>query len=138
VKEQEEEEAKWEEQKKKKKEELVVSKKEFIVALILGYGSHSRIPISSGSTDLGRGSIFEIDDKKCSRKQGEIVVNNQNQEVALIAHGVNPSFLKRKGKEPEQMEKGKKYILKNGDSFTLLLQNYKTNINQIIILWSYI
>jgi hypothetical protein len=56
-----------------------------------------RFALVLGSNIVGRGATFGVLDKRCSRKQLEITVTLKH--ATALVHGVNPSFLIRKGSE---------------------------------------
>jgi len=86
------------------------------VSLIAGDGFSIEIP--PGQTILGRGDLLRIYDKRLSRNQASIEVTDD--EIFVVAMGVNPTYLTRRGEKARPMKKNKKYAVNNGDFFTLL------------------
>lgn len=76
-----------------------------------------------GSYTIGRGD-FDIQEKKCSRKQISIIRNTDNSNY-IVCNGVNPSYLKKNDQEFfVQMVKDQNYPIENGDCFSMIYESF--------------
>ncbi|KAF2078222.1 hypothetical protein CYY_000512 [Polysphondylium violaceum] len=80
-----------------------------------------------GSSFIGRGD-FDIQEKKCSRKQISIIRNNDNSNF-IACNGVNPSYLKKHDQEFfVQMVRDQNYPIENGDCFSMIYESFTFQI----------
>ncbi|XP_049884686.1 aprataxin and PNK-like factor isoform X2 [Pectinophora gossypiella] len=82
-----------------------------------------KIVLPSGKHLMGRGKLLECDDKRVSRKHGEIEVNND--AISIKALHQNPCFYIKKSSEEIVILKLNCVVsLYNGDKFGLLPNSY--------------
>jgi len=96
------------------------------------------IQLQEGLTQLGRGSLTRINNRKCSRHQANIVINNNNNynddnynyndnddnynsslSVVLTPVGLNPMVLERRDGSLIVLKKHESYTLNEGDTLFL-------------------
>ncbi|EGC39492.1 hypothetical protein DICPUDRAFT_26757 [Dictyostelium purpureum] len=78
----------------------------------------------AGTFSIGRGSFEKLQEKKCSRKQVSIIINDDNSYY-ISSNGVNPSYLKKHDEEYfVQMNKDQNYVLNDKDCFSLLFEMF--------------
>uniref|UniRef100_A0A3B3DAN9 PBZ-type domain-containing protein n=1 Tax=Oryzias melastigma TaxID=30732 RepID=A0A3B3DAN9_ORYME len=77
------------------------------------------VPVPPGETQLGRGPLLRISDKRVSRHHG--LLQNLNGELRLKPTHVNPCFVQASASsEPRPLPKGCWYMLRDGELFSLL------------------
>ncbi|KAL4713127.1 hypothetical protein ACJJTC_004513 [Scirpophaga incertulas] len=82
-----------------------------------------KIELPTGKHLIGRGRLFNCDDKRVSRNHGDIEVTDNT--VTIYALHENPFFIKKKGnKETQILNQNSSIIINNGDRFGLLPDSY--------------
>ncbi|KAL6066368.1 DNA ligase 3, variant 2 [Balamuthia mandrillaris] len=98
----------------------------FRARLLREDGDAEPIYLEDQSTLLGRGDLTGVTDKRCSRKQVELVLSEEDETVTLIIHGTNPTVTYRPATTGvwEQLSQGDKRVLNSDDRFALLFGEF--------------
>jgi len=85
------------------------------------------IPTDGTAVELGRAEANG--NKQCSRKQVKVTAEQATKKIYVTKLGSNPCFLYKKGQEPIALDTNVPYSVESGDVFSLLLEEYKYQVN---------